>query len=267
MLSLKSITQSPILSAISADFEPGRMVGIIGPNGAGKSTLLRTIAGLLMPTAGEVWVDGQLITRMAPKKRARYVAYLPQSLAQDVPYSVREFVEMGRFSHRSAWSPTDAHDASAITLALRQMGLESLSDAPLSQVSGGEQQRTGIARCLAQESPVLLLDEPISNLDVFYQLDIMSKLASLARKGHLILVAIHHLEFALRFCNELLVMCQGEVYAQGSVKSTFTPQLIRDVFCVDATMYSDPIQHHPRLSMTLCPEKQEEILPATVTVR
>lgn len=250
ILSLQDIAQHPILAPMTASFEQGRVVGIIGPNGSGKSTLLRSIVGVLPPTAGDVFVQGEAVRKLSPKQRARHMAYLPQSLAADIPYTVREFVDMGRFSHQSLWSKQDGDRAYHVGEAMKLMGLEALADVPLGQISGGEQQRAGIARCLAQQSPVFLLDEPISNLDVFYQLDIMTQLTKLAGRGHLILIAIHHLEFAMRFCDELLILQKGHVYARGPVSEVFTTQMVHDVFGIDATLFVDPIQQHPRLSMS-----------------
>ncbi|GMA60139.1 ABC transporter ATP-binding protein [Alicyclobacillus fastidiosus] len=255
MLTLESVAQSPILSDVTASFEAGRVVGLIGPNGAGKSTLLRTIAGLLPPTGGAVCVDGADIHRLSPRRRAQRVAYLPQSLAEDIPYTIREFVEMGRYSHGRLWAGARrVADVDQVQQALDQMGLQALQDAPLQRVSGGERQRAGIARCLAQESRVMLLDEPISNLDIYYQLDIMTQLTRLASRGHLILIAIHHLEFALRFCDELLVISDGQLYAQGETGQVFTSAMVRDVFGVEATIFLDPVQQHARLSLSSAEE-------------
>lgn len=250
MLILDAITQSPILDAITASFEPGRVVGIIGPNGAGKSTLLKTIASLQPPTSGRVHVDGMDLRRLPARHRARYIAYLPQTLSEEIPYTVREFVEMGRFSHQSMWSSSDKSGRLRVDDAIEEMGLARLCDMPLGHISGGERQRAGIARCLAQESPVLLLDEPISNLDVYYQLDIMTKLTELAAKGHLVLLAIHHLEFALRFCDEIVVIEDGSLYRHGPVADVFTEEMVRTVFHIDVSLFVDPVQGHPRLSMS-----------------
>lgn len=264
LLQLLGVEQAPILRPVTALFEAGRMVGIIGPNGAGKSTLLKTIAMLLPPTSGRVMVGGTDINVGPARRRAQQVAFLPQTLSEDIPYTVREFVEMGRFSHQSMWSSVDRDGQIAVDDAIDEMGLRELIDAPLAMISGGERQRAGIARCLAQASPVLLLDEPISNLDVYYQLDIMTKLSRLAQQGHLILLAIHHLEFALRFCDELLVVHQGQMFARGTVDEVFTAELVKQVFHVDATLFVDPVRGHPRLSLEHSGHGQTAQRPAIV---
>jgi iron complex transport system ATP-binding protein len=255
MLQLDCVAFDPVLAPVTISFEPGRLVGVIGPNGAGKSTLLKTIAGLLAATSGRVLVDHVDLRTVSSKLRAQKLAYLPQTLAEDIPYTVREFVEMGRFSHQSMWSEVPKTGKARVEDALAEMGLTTFADRPMYQVSGGERQRAGIARCLAQESPILLLDEPISNLDIFYQLDIMGKLSELAARGHLLLVAIHHLEFALRFCDDLLVLTNGKLVAFGPVEDVFTEDLIHEVFGIDAAMFTDPIRHYPRLSVALSEQK------------
>lgn len=248
MLLLEQLEQAPILDKIDATFDSGRVVGLIGPNGSGKSTLLRTIAGLLPATAGKVCVNGQDITHLPSKMRARSISYLPQAMPFDIPFTVREFVEMGRYSYDASWFYKT--DDSEVNAALQNLGLTAIADVPLTEISGGERQRAGIAKCLAQNSPVLLLDEPISNLDVYYQLDIMERLAELALGGRLIILAIHHLEFAIRFCHELLVLANGRVYQRGPVESVASSDMIRDVFGIEAQMFSDPILQHPRLSIS-----------------
>lgn len=256
-LQLEQLAFEPILKPVTLWFQSGRVVGLIGPNGAGKSTLLKTVAGILPKTAGRIEVDGVDLAGASSKERARKIAYLPQSLSEDIPYSVREFVEMGRYSHQSMWADIPSTGRRAVESALFEMGLSGFADVPLNRVSGGERQRAGIARCLAQESSILLLDEPISNLDIFYQLDIMTRLSELAERGSLLLVAIHHLEFALRFCDDLLVLSDGHLVAFGPVADVFNPALVRDVFRVDARMFEDPILRHPRLSLSMTQSKDD----------
>ncbi|WP_223204280.1 ABC transporter ATP-binding protein [Alicyclobacillus acidoterrestris] len=249
LLRLRDVSQQPILEPLTASFQGGRVVGLIGPNGAGKSTLLKTIVGLLPATGGDVQVDGISLKKLSPRQRARFISYLPQSIAEDIPYTVAEFVQMGRYSRAPIWASRTTHHRLAVKDALALMGLTALAEVPLQHISGGERQRAGIARCLAQESPVLLLDEPISNLDVFYQLDILTELRKLAAAGYLIVIAIHHLEFALRFCDEVVVLKDGRLYTHGSVESVFTRDMLAEVFRVNAQLFVDPTHHHPRLSL------------------
>ncbi|SDW51131.1 iron complex transport system ATP-binding protein [Alicyclobacillus hesperidum] len=248
----------PILKPMSIALDLGQVVGVIGPNGAGKSTLLRLMAGLIAPTSGQVVVADLPLTSQSPRWRAQQIAYLPQFIGDDIPFTVREFVEMGRYSRESAFAQGSSRQE-AVMAAVAQMGLERLLDLPLAQISGGERQRAGIARCLAQASPVFLLDEPIANLDVFYQLDILSRLRGLAADGRLIVLAIHHLEFAMRFCDACIVLDHGAVVAFGSRDEVFQTELVQRVFHIGARRFADPFTGDPRLSVMGClPAKDGE---------
>lgn len=249
MIRMEHLDYYPILRDICADFGPGELVGLVGPNGAGKTTLLRAVAGLLRPTGGWVRVMGEPIHARKPGWRARHVAYLPQFLPDDIPFTVREFVEMGRYSHapRGALTPSDVR---AVDEALEAMGLQPLEDASLAQISGGERQRAGIARCLAQGAPILLLDEPIASLDVHYQLDILERLRGLAGAGRLVIAALHHLELAMSHCHRTICIHEGRLVADGSPEEVFTPALLRQVFRVEARPFRDPHSGALRLSIS-----------------
>jgi ABC-type cobalamin/Fe3+-siderophores transport system ATPase subunit len=247
-MDLHGVSYVPILHDISANWRGGQIVGIVGPNGAGKSTLLRLMAGIWTPTDGLITIDGQPLTKLPAKARARRIAYLPQQIPAECPFTVAEFVEMGRYAHRTAWGGIGPHGWQVVREAVEQMGLTEYQDVPLTRLSGGERQRAGVARCLAQESPVMLLDEPISNLDVYYQIDMLERLREFTARGHLIIVSIHHLEFAARYCSEVLLLHRGRVYAQGDPEQVLTAEAVREVFGVFADVYRDPYQRHLRFS-------------------
>lgn len=252
---LSGVTYRTIVEDITATYTAGQMVGLVGPNGAGKSTLLRLLSGVRLPDGGRVELDGQDIHALDTKARARAVAYLPQQIPEDVPFTVYEFVRMGRYSHPG--SSTAENDA-AVHQALTRMSLESVAEAPLASLSGGERQRAGIARCLAQGSRVLLLDEPIASLDLYYQLDILQHLRDLTQVGYLVVLAIHHLELAIRFCTHLLLLHHGRTYAMGRVTEVLTEQALREVFGVAARTYKDPFADSIRLSLLDCSEQLRE---------
>ncbi|MCL6626927.1 ABC transporter ATP-binding protein [Alicyclobacillus shizuokensis] len=260
-LELAGLGLPPRLQAVSARWRGGQVIGVVGPNGAGKSTLLRLIAGVLPAATGTVSLSGRPLRGLASRERARWLAYLPQQLPEDCPFTVREFVEMGRYAHRSPWGGVGGHGWQVIHDSIARMGLGSYEDVPLSQLSGGERQRAGVARCLAQESPVLLLDEPISNLDVHYQLDMLQRLRELADAGRLVVVAIHHLEFAARYCSQLLLLDKGRVYACGRPQEVLTAAALRDVFGVEAEVFTDA---HAHLRFTyLYPREGDAQRPST----
>jgi len=249
MIQIHHLHYHPILRDICAEFAPGEMVGLVGPNGAGKTTLLRTMAGVLRPTGGTVQVMGEPVHAREPRWRARRVAYLPQFLPDEIPFTVREFVEMGRYSHAPR-GVLDRADAAAVDEALAVMGLRRYEDTPLAHLSGGERQRAAIARCLAQGAPILLLDEPIASLDIHYQLDILVRLRALAAEGRLVIAALHHLELALSHCHRTVCLHRGRLVADGSPDKVFTPALLRAVFRVDARPFRDPHTGALRLSVS-----------------
>lgn len=245
-LTLSGVSFGTIVEDISVGWNAGQLVGLIGPNGAGKSTLLRLMAGVRSPDQGRVELDGQDIRQLGTRARARAIAYLPQQIPEDVPFSVYEFVRMGRYSHPGS---TAADNEAAVREALRRMNLEHEADVPLTSLSGGERQRAGVARCLAQESRVLLLDEPIASLDLYYQLDILQHLQNLTESGYLVVLAIHHLELAIRFCSDLLLLHKGKTYGSGEVQEVLSEEALADVFGVSARTYWDPFVDSLRLSL------------------
>ncbi|MCL6444882.1 MAG: ABC transporter ATP-binding protein [Alicyclobacillus sp.] len=239
-LSVEAVTYRGILHGVTATLKSGQVVGLIGPNGAGKSTLLRVMAGIWRPDGGRVMLDARNVHTWPSRERARHLTYLPQQLPDDVPYTVTQFVEMGRYAHRGITRGRSIDHVSLVREALERMNLTHLKDIPLSHVSGGERQRAAIARCMAQASQVWLLDEPISNLDLYYQLDILKQLRGLADEGRLILLAIHHLELAAQFCDQLMVLHDGRLTMIGEPTAVLTTDVLANVFRLAVTPYRDP---------------------------
>lgn len=240
-LEVNDLHFAPVLRNVNLDFEPGQMVAIVGPNGAGKSTLLKLLAGLWTPTAGTVRWQGQEIHAMKAKARARQIAYVPQQWPDAIPFTVAEFVTMGGYAHQ-----TDRRKE--LPVLLRRMGLSDYQHQPLQLLSGGERQRAVLARSLYQGSDLLLLDEPIANLDLFYQLEILNTLKQLAATGKLVILAIHHLEFALQFCETSALIHQHTVFRSGVTSEVLTEQALQEVFIVPVKRFIDPFTNTPRLS-------------------
>lgn len=247
-LLVENVSYFDILKNVTFGWQKGQMVGLVGPNGAGKSTLLRILAGVYRPTKGDIHVSHERISNMSPKERARQIAYLPQQITETASFTVEQYVEMGRFAYRTLLGDLDFESKLAVKQAMSTFHLLPLRSTRLDHLSGGERQRAGVARCLAQGSPIILLDEPIANLDVHYQLDILDHLQRLVQKGHLVVMAIHHLELAARYCDRLLLLSSGQVYAEGNPTDVLCEEALQEVFQVKARTYRDPFGGYLRIS-------------------
>ncbi|HEX9926105.1 MAG TPA: ABC transporter ATP-binding protein [Anaerolineae bacterium] len=234
--------QQIILHDVDMALYPGELVGLIGPNGAGKTTLLRALARLLPPKSGQVLLDGRDIWRLSVRQMARRVGRVPQSANAAWPYAIEHVVRMGRYPHRGWLAPHNQRDLSAVEEALDCMVLKPLRNRAFNTLSGGEQQRVLIARALAQEPRVLLLDEPIANLDINHQLQVLTLVRDRVRHQQLAAVlAIHDLELAARFCDRLILLNQGRIWAAGLPAEVLQVDHLRNVFGVKAQLYRDPL--------------------------
>ena len=213
------------------------VLGLVGPNGSGKSSLLRLLAGLRRGTGGAVYVDDQPIARLRRPEIARRLARVEQQAMTEVALTAREVVALGRLPQRNAWAGWSERDEAAVTLALQRTGMTHRAAQHWATLSGGERQRIQIARALAQEPRELLLDEPTNHLDIRHQLDLMRLLP---RLGTRIVVALHDLNQAAAFCDEIAVMHEGRLVAQGAPCAVLDAALIRTVFAVEATIQNGP---------------------------
>jgi len=231
-----------ILYNVNLHLYRGELVGLIGPNGSGKTTLLRALARMLPSQQGQVLLNGQNIWQLSPKQVAQQIGHVPQSSTSAWPYTVEHVVQMGRFPHRSWLSPFNEKDAAAVEEALTRLHLLSLRGRSLNTLSGGEQQRVLIARALAQEPNVLLLDEPIANLDINHKHQALIMIQGLVRDYRLAaLMAIHDLGLAARYCDRLILLNNGNVVAEGSPTEVLQVDYLRAVFGVEAQLYRDPL--------------------------
>lgn len=231
----------PVLNNIDLSLYPGELVGLIGPNGAGKTTLLRALARLLPLQSGRVLLNGHNIWQLSPREVARQIGRVPQSANAAWPYSVEHVVRMGRYPHRHWLSFFNGKDAAAVENALARLQLTPFRHRPLNTLSGGEQQRVLIARALAQEPAILLLDEPIANLDINYQHQALSLLQTLVQEYQLAaLMAIHDLELAARYCNRLILLNRGQIQVAGPPTEVLQTRHLRAVFGLETQLYRDP---------------------------
>ncbi len=218
-----------VVTGASLTVAAGELVGLVGPNGAGKTTLLRGALGLARAT-------GSSLAAMGPGDRARHVAFLPQAREIAWPVSVAALVALGRMAH-----PTDARrDAAAVAAALGRMGLGAFANRDATQLSGGEQARVLIARALAQETPLVLADEPVAGLDPAGQIGVMDVFRELAREGRGLLVSLHDLGLAARLCDRVVAMAGGRIVADGPPRDVLTPALLAEVFGVRAYFADTP---------------------------
>ncbi len=216
-----------ILDAASCRAERGRITAIIGPNGAGKSTLLRAMAGLLPLERGAVEIDGRVLSSFDRRDLARQIAYLPQDRTVHWPLAARAIVGLGRLPYGGSNSSDPAIDAS-----MRAMDVLSLADRAISQLSGGEQARVLVARALAQESGILIADEPTAGLDPAHALELFAIFTHLAAEGRAVVIALHDLTLAARFCHHVVLLVAGRVVASGPAAEVLTPEPLSAAFGV-----------------------------------
>ena len=218
-----------IVRAVSLDAEPGSLTGLLGPNGSGKSTLLRTIYRSTRPTSGAVFVDGSDVWAVSAQVSAQLTAVVTQESTSDFDFTVRELVAMGRNPHKRMFQRDTAEDQALVSRALRQVAIDHLADRAFATLSGGEKQRALVARCLTQQSPLLVLDEPTNHLDVRAQFELLDLIRSL---GVTTVAALHDLDFAARYCDRVFVLDAGRLVASGTPAEVLTAQLIAGVFGV-----------------------------------
>jgi iron complex transport system ATP-binding protein len=218
----------------------GELVALCGPNGAGKSTLLRLLLGLHAPSAGRVTLAGAPLASLDRRQVARQAALLPQDAPSDLPLTVREAVALGRLPHLGRFEPETDADLAAVDRALKATDTSALADRPVTELSGGERHRVHLARALAQEAPLLLLDEPIAGLDLAHQLTAMALLRATVDRGHAALVAVHDLSLAARSCDRMLLLADGALRADAPPVEVLTPQNLERYFAVRAEVRLDP---------------------------
>ena len=237
---------SRVLSGIDLALQPGEVLGVLGPNGAGKSSLLGALCGELPPSAGLVSLDGRPLAQWNGQSRAQRLAVLPQSSTLNFAFSVEDVVGMGRLPHASG----ARMDGEIVAAALRAADAEHLAGRTYLELSGGERQRVHLARVLAQLWPgqsgqVLLLDEPTSMLDPLHQHITLRAVRGIAASGCAVLVVLHDLNLAARYCDRLLLLAAGQTQALGSPHEVLRPDLLEAVFGLQVLVHSHPELGHP----------------------
>lgn len=211
-----------VLHGVSLHAAAGEVVGLIGPNGAGKSTFCAALAGLLPVREGVLTLAGRPLAGLAPRERAKLLGYLPQAPECHWPLLVEQVVALGRLPHRGAWGGAGEADRAAVAAALARLEVGGLADRLFTQLSGGERMRVLLARAIAGAPRVLLADEPVDGLDPAHQLEVMELLREQAAAGCAVVVVLHDLALAGRFCDRLVLLEQGRVLAAGPAAAVLT---------------------------------------------
>ena len=228
-----SLGAKPVLRGLDLSVAAGEFVGLIGPNGAGKSTLLRAVLGLL-PFTGSILLDGDDTAAMKARRRALKVAYLAQEreIAWAVPAEM--VVALGRFPHRPGFAALTERDRAIVDAAMRRMDVEAFRHRIATELSGGEKARVLAARALAQDTPLLLADEPTAGLDPAHQIALMRLFGSLAADSRSVVASLHDLGLAARWCSRLILLDKGRIVADGPPSGVLTPANLRTIYCVEA---------------------------------
>lgn len=243
-----SFGELSVLSGVDLAVKAGTLVGLVGPNGAGKTTLLRAIKGTLTPDAGEVRLAGDSVSELSAKRTGRRVASVPQETSLSFDFPVRNVVEMGRTPHVDRFGSHDADDAAAVREAMAAANVERFADRSITELSGGERGRVLLARALAQETPALLLDEPTASLDVNHAIRTLELVRELVDDGKAAVAAIHDLELAARYCDELVLLAEGEVHAVGPPEAVLTARSLRAAFDAEAFVGRNPTTGRPTVT-------------------
>lgn len=237
-----------VIPELDVAFEPGKITMIIGANACGKSTLLGTIARLHPPLAGEVLLDGADVHSIPRRDYARVVGLLPQHPSAPDGLTVAELVARGRYPHRGLFRRWNSEDADRVDDAMRRTGVVELADRSVGELSGGQRQRVWIAMVLAQNTQILLLDEPTTFLDLHHQLEVLDLLREVNRtEGTTIVVVLHDLNLAARYADELLVLRAGEVVAHGAPSEVLSAEAVKSAFDVHAMVIPDPLTNTPMI--------------------
>lgn len=247
MIEIKDLTysygQKTVLSHLDLTIEAGQFYALLGANGCGKTTLLRCIGGLLQPQQGNITLQGEPLLQYPIHQRAQKISFVHQHAVSQPDFCAFDIVLMGRNPYQRKLQNESKHDRDIVEKSMKQTGTWHLREAHPNEMSGGELQRVMIARALAQTTPIMLLDEPTSNLDIAHQLEIMRLLSQLNQEEHkTIILVVHDLNLALQYCPKSVFLNQGRVFAHGDTCQVLTPENIKAVYNVNATLLGDSLR-------------------------
>lgn len=235
-----------IAESLNVTIPDGHFTAIIGPNGCGKSTLLRTLSRLMTPVHGHVYLDGEEIQRYASKEVARRIGLLAQNATTPGDISVQELVARGRYPHQPLFTRWRQEDEDAVQRAMQATGIMNLASQSVDTLSGGQRQRAWIAMVLAQDTSIMLLDEPTTWLDISHQIDLLELLSELNReRGYTLAAVLHDLNQACRYATHLIALRDGKIVAEGAPKEIVTPALIEAIYGLRCVIIDDPVANTP----------------------
>ncbi|MFJ6613941.1 ABC transporter ATP-binding protein [Streptomyces sp. NPDC091289] len=235
-----------VVDSLDLAVPPGRITVIVGANACGKSTLLRSMSRLLAPRAGRVLLDGKEVHRLPAKELARTLGLLPQSPVAPEGITVSDLVGRGRHPHQGIFSRWNEKDDAAVADALEATHTEPLAERAVDELSGGQRQRVWIAMALAQQTDLLLLDEPTTFLDASHQIEVLDLLTDLNRsRGTTIVMVLHDLNLAARYADHLIALADGGLHASGTPAEVLTEETVRAVFDLDSRIIEDPVSGRP----------------------
>ncbi|MBN3193106.1 Fe(3+) dicitrate ABC transporter ATP-binding protein FecE [Pectobacterium versatile] len=234
-----------ILDGLSLSLPAGKITALLGPNGCGKSTLLKCFAKLLTPESGTIQLNGKSLSMFSARQLSRHLALLPQQHLTPEGITVRDMVAYGRSPWLSLWGRLSPDDRQRVQLAMEKTHIVDLADKRLTDLSGGQRQRAFLAMLLAQDTPVVLLDEPTTYLDINHQVELMKLLRELNQAGKTVVTVLHDLNQASRYCDHLVMLADGRVMAQGSPHEVMKPELLQRVFSIDAEIHAEPVSGQP----------------------
>ena len=234
-----------ILNGLTLTLPAGKITALIGPNGCGKSTLLKCFSRLLTPASGTLYLGGEALSALPGRQLARKLALLPQQHSAPEGISVRELVGYGRSPWLNMWGRLGQQDKAAVERAMQETNITDLAEKRVSELSGGQRQRAFLAMVLAQDTPLILLDEPTTYLDINHQVELMRLMVELKRQGKTVVTVLHDLNQASRYCDHLVVLASGRVMAQGAPEAVMKPELLKTVFSVEAEIHPEPVSGRP----------------------
>ena len=238
--------QRSVIRNLSFRLSPGELLGLVGPNGCGKTSVIKSLSRVLIPSSGRILLDGKEVTGIPRNELARIIGVVPQNPSLPETFTVFEVVILGRNPHLGLLSGETARDMAIVWQVMERTGITHLAKRRIGELSGGERQRVTIARVLAQEPYVILMDEPTANLDIAQQMDILDLITGMCREKNIAaLIAIHDLNIAAQYCTRIIMLKNGQIYTEGIPTEIITTKNVREVFGAETTIYPHPENNLP----------------------